>query len=68
MKVVDAGQNPFLVVSGQCRSMRLLHFAAARSAGLPVALPCRLPGAVLRYCFGKLSLSGIRCSKALRSQ
>ena len=25
-------------------------------------------GAVLRRCFGKLSLSGIHCSKALRSQ
>jgi riboflavin biosynthesis pyrimidine reductase len=27
-----------------------------------------LPGAVLRHCFGKLSLSGIRCSKPLRSR
>lgn len=39
--VVNAGQNPFLVVSGQCRSMRLLHFAAAGLQGsqLTVTVP-----------------------------
>jgi hypothetical protein len=28
--VVDAGDEVLLVISGQCRSVRLLHFAAAR--------------------------------------
>jgi hypothetical protein len=29
MRVVSAGQKPLLVVSGQYRSVQLLHFAAA---------------------------------------
>jgi hypothetical protein len=39
-----------------------------RSAGLPVGgyrAGCR---GLLRHCFGKLSLSAIRCSKPLRSR
>jgi hypothetical protein len=41
----------------------LLH--GLQGSQLVVTVP--VASAVLRHCFGKLSLSGIRCSKPLRS-
>jgi hypothetical protein len=43
-------------------------FLAPLLQGSQLAITVPVARAALRHCFGKLSLSGIRCSKPLRSR